>query len=390
MRFVIFQLGLCVLISWSLVDTAVAQPFDEGGSRSRSSPGRVLVAGTATGAATSGSATDTVRGRRAWRPRSGAEPVLEFSTKSVEDARSADGRTLLEMSGSWVYHIKNVDAAAVGACRASLAVIDYSADGSHARAFTRAEIERMKVKPGGGRMKIVAYMSIGEAENYRDLYWRRDWTGSARPSWLGPENPGWGGNFNVRYWDPQWQRLIFGGPTAYLDTLIANGFDGVYLDIIDGFEFWQDRERSPDGPRASAANEMIDFVTALARYAWSKAPGFLVIPQNGEALLRHPSYRAHISAIATEDVYFRGVSVPAGESRADDVERQPDAETSKRLGDLSLALAEKIPVLSVEYLMDQPEDMLQSQTTALRMRRRGLNPHFSVRQLDRLQCAMAN
>lgn len=238
-------------------------------------------------------------------------------------------------------------------------------------------------------MRLISYMSIGEAEDYR-YYWRREWSGAARPAWLGRENPNWRGNFNVRYWMPEWQRIIFGTPGSYLDRIIAAGFDGVYLDIVDEFEFWMDRDRSGEPPRAAAAEEMVAFVSALARYAWSQKPGFLVIPQNGEALLRHPAYRAHISAIATEDVFYRGVPVPRGETREDDVERQHDAETTRRLGHLALAQTEGIPVLSVEYLMDQPEDTLRTQATAQMMRQRRLVPHFSVRQLDRLQCGLAN
>lgn len=327
------------------------------------------------------------RQRRHPRPGPRVAPIFDAEAKSLDVAPPKE-RPLLGFVGSWVYHLKNVDSAAVGLCHADLAVIDYSIDGSRARAFSREDVERMKSKPDGRKMKLISYMSIGEAEDYRDLYWKPEWR-SRRPTWLGPENPNWGGNYNVRYWQPEWQRLMFGSRDAYLDTLIANGFDGVYLDIVDGFEFWQDAS-SPDGSRISAASDMVAFVSALARYAWSKAPGFLIIPQNGEALLRHPGFRAHISAIATEDVDYRGVTAPPGESREDDVERQPEAVTRQRRADLKLAIDDQITVLSVEYLMDQPEDMLQMVKAAAAIRQHRHVPHFTVRQLDRLHCTMAN
>ena len=80
-------------------------------------------------------------------------------------------------------------------------------------------------------------MSIGEAEDYR-FYWDTAWE-SNEPEWLEGENPDWPGNYKVQYWEPDWQAIIFGGPDAYLDIIIAAGFDGVYLDIIDAFEYFE-------------------------------------------------------------------------------------------------------------------------------------------------------
>ncbi|MCX5769013.1 MAG: hypothetical protein NTZ09_01885 [Candidatus Hydrogenedentes bacterium] len=34
---------------------------------------------------------------------------------------------------------------------------------------------------------------------------------------------------------------ILGGPDAYLDRIITAGFDGVYLDIIDAFEYFEEK-----------------------------------------------------------------------------------------------------------------------------------------------------
>lgn len=96
------------------------------------------------------------------------------------------------------------------------------------------EVARLQSKPGGGRRLVLCYMSIGEAEDYR-WYWQPGWT-SDPPSWLGPENPEWPGNYTVEYWDPEWQGIIYGSPDAYLDRILAAGFDGVYLDKVDSFE----------------------------------------------------------------------------------------------------------------------------------------------------------
>ncbi|HPC15579.1 MAG TPA: endo alpha-1,4 polygalactosaminidase [Candidatus Hydrogenedentes bacterium] len=104
--------------------------------------------------------------------------------------------------------------------------------------LSSADIESLKTKAGGGRRLVVAYMSIGEAEDYR-YYWQSAWS-SHPPSWIAAENPDWPGNYKVRYWDPAWQAVILGSADAYLDRILAAGFDGVYLDIIDAFEYFEE------------------------------------------------------------------------------------------------------------------------------------------------------
>ncbi len=106
-------------------------------------------------------------------------------------------------------------------------------------AFTTQEIERLKHKQNGGTRMVVAYMSIGEAENYR-FYWQSSWS-SHVPEWLEEENPNWQGNFKVKYWKKSWQDLIYGNDNSYTKKIINQGFDGVYLDIIDAYEYFEEK-----------------------------------------------------------------------------------------------------------------------------------------------------
>lgn len=104
--------------------------------------------------------------------------------------------------------------------------------------YTAAEIESLKVKANGGSRLVVCYMSIGEAEDYR-YYWQTNWLNS-KPVWLDAENPDWAGNYKVRYWENEWQDIIYGNSNSYLQLILNTGFDGVYLDIIDGFEYYEE------------------------------------------------------------------------------------------------------------------------------------------------------
>jgi cysteinyl-tRNA synthetase len=92
---------------------------------------------------------------------------------------------------------------------------------------------------------VLAYLSIGEAESYR-YYWHREWDrlgdgvpDAGAPAWLEGENPQWRGNYKVRYWDPGWRSILYGRSDAYLDGIISRGFDGVYLDLVDAYLYFE-------------------------------------------------------------------------------------------------------------------------------------------------------
>jgi len=116
----------------------------------------------------------------------------------------------------------------------------YNIDGE---LFTSDEISSLKTKKNGGKRLVVSYMSIGEAEDYR-YYFNSSWVKdgkprSSAPSWLDKENPEWEGNYKVRYWNSDWQKIIYGNKNSYTAKILNAGFDGVYLDIIDAYEYYE-------------------------------------------------------------------------------------------------------------------------------------------------------
>ncbi len=176
----------------------------------------------------------------------------------------------------------------------NLFVIDYSRDGSGEGEFNREEIMSLKAS---GKI-VLAYMSIGEAETYR-YYWNPSWK-TGNPSWLDAENPEWEGNYKVKYWDSGWQDIILGGnsQTGYLNKIMDAGFDGVYMDIIDGFEYYQDKGIS------DADRRMVEFVKKISKTAKQKNPSFLIFPQNGDALAQYPDYLDAVDGIGVEDTWY--------------------------------------------------------------------------------------
>ena len=152
-------------------------------------------------------------------------------------------------------------------------IIDYSFDGSEKGLWQSKELAAMK--KSDKRRKILAYLSIGEAESYRP-YWRADWLKGKRPEFLLDENPEWKGNYRVRYWNKRWQEIVM----KYLDTIIQQGFDGVYLDIVDGYEYFENGKdmcvnRETQRPYRE---DMKRFVATLVRHSKRTAPRFLGNP----------------------------------------------------------------------------------------------------------------
>jgi cysteinyl-tRNA synthetase len=233
--------------------------------------------------------------------------------------------------GAWVYLLQDISVDGIKNANADLAVIDYSYDGGAESEIPLSDINDMKT--GGHPKLIVSYMSIGEAEDYR-FYWEDSWTDTP-PSWLGEENPDWGGNYKVHYWEEEWKQIIYKSSNSYLDRIISAGFDGIYLDIIDGYEYYEET-------RSTARQDMIDFVIELADYAREFYPEFGIFPQNGDELLQDADYLDIVTGIGRENTYFA------------DTDEEQDAEDTQAIEvNLDLLVKKgKLPLV-VDYATKQ-------------------------------------
>lgn len=110
--------------------------------------------------------------------------------------------------------------------------------------LTAEDVVSLKRKPNGQPRLVYCYMSLGEAEDYR-WYWNREYE-SKSPDWLAAENENWEGNYKVKYWLEPWHKIIYGGEDSYLSKILAAGFDGVFLDVIDAFEYFEDLENKDE------------------------------------------------------------------------------------------------------------------------------------------------
>lgn len=149
----------------------------------------------------------------------------------------ADANNFLYLLNTGGYSSRQAFIDAIQATNYDLLITDlFFNDGT---SFTTSEVEALHLKANGSRRLVVSYMSIGEAEDYR-YYWESDWKRKGkRPDWIEKENKAWEGNFKVCYWEPEWQSIITGNADSYTQKVIDAGFDGVYLDIIDAFEYFE-------------------------------------------------------------------------------------------------------------------------------------------------------
>ena len=273
----------------------------------------------------------------------------------------------------WTYWLQNVSISKLVQEAPDVAVIDYSSTGGESGEWSSSEIQQLK----DAEITVLAYFSIGEAEDYR-FYWNSQWDTLA-PEWLGPENPEWAGNYKVRYWMPEWKAILFGtadgSNKSYLDRILDQGFDGIYLDIIDAYYYWS--EEAPTAEQYSdAADSMASLISQLNDYAASRGfENLLVFPQNGEWLQQDVSssafrslYTQAISGIAVEDLFCPGDN---DEDNAFDP-RTDDKTQIDLIHDMGKT------VLSVEYLTNPSiiSTYLDAAETA------GYIPLATVRALD--------
>ena len=332
--------------------------------------------------------------------------LLNASIDPAEDAESQAAPTrheLLAGMKSWGYQLQKLDAAAAARSAHDLLVIDEAFDGSDATARRGIKLRALKRKPDGGRRLLLAYLSIGEAEDYR-AYWNRSWVtpslvakppkpaasefaaiapaqaspmpgkaaraaplrvpAATAPVWLGDENPNWRGNYRVRYWEEGWQALLLGNETAALERIIAAGFDGVYLDRADAYQVSLKQ-------RPQARADMENLIQRISARGRELSPGFIVTLQNAEELLTEPKMRNALDAVAKEDLLY-GID---GDGRSNG-----ERDIAASIGHLKKALRHGLPVLVVEYLAD--ENLVAA--ARQRIETQGFIAFFAPRALDGL------
>jgi cysteinyl-tRNA synthetase len=336
---------------------------------------------------------------------------FRFSTADVTDGGGDGGAPTalpLDEIRFWGYQIQAIDSDgaidALAASRYDMLVLEPTRTDAELLSFdTEGMVERLKATKahdGVHRKLIIAYVDIGEAEDWR-WYWT--WSKEAEeaqipedvdlpadwPAYIVARDPdGWVGNYPVAYWDPEWKDIMIYGEnrgatdardyTSSIDELILDGFDGIYLDWVEGFENVH-IIAAAEAEGLDPQQEMIAFITEIRAYARQRDPDFLVIQQNAAALVEgHSELLDHIDAIAQEGVWYDGV---AGDDW-DDIDgyffNEQDL-TDEYLGFLDQYLAADVPVFACEYALEE-----NAADAYRRAGAEGYVPYVTRRSLGRL------
>jgi uncharacterized protein (TIGR01370 family) len=203
------------------------------------------------------------------------------------------------MSIPLLYQLQNANYATLSEGDFQVAVVDPDDSALSAEQVSALQTTQDKL--------LYAYTSIGEAESYRD-YWEDSWT-TQPPDYVLGENVQWEGNFRVQFWDADWQQIIY----DRVDAVLEKGYDGIYLDIVDGYTVDEVIAAYP-GTDDELRQEMIDFVIGISEYAKAQNPDFAIIPQNAVGLLglsengpdsgANTAYLDAIDGLGVEDLWF--------------------------------------------------------------------------------------
>lgn len=250
----------------------------------------------------------------------------------------------------WLFQLQDLEIPQAVKHEFPIIVMGPELGGINDKKFSKQEVTSMKEQ---GTLPV-AYLSIGEASFY-DSYWQDEWGSFVNdevqvtdeaPDWLGKiPNKSWPEGVKVRYWEEEWWDII----EAQLDRIMESGYEGVYLDIVDAFQYWgaentygtDKEERLETDPRneEEAAVRMIEFLRKLSNYTKESNSDFKIIPQNGESIIKYDQnqdYLQSIDGIGVEDLWFN--------------EEEPGTFTENRLAYLKRFSDHNKIVLSVDYV----------------------------------------
>lgn len=184
---------------------------------------------------------------------------------------------------SYMIQLQHINYTSLSSQPFDLMIVDRNDSG-----LTSSQIDSLQAQ---GK-EVVSYISIGEAEVYRD-YWESSWN-SNPPSFIDEENPDWPGNYKVKYWDSEWQDIIL----SDIKEIATAGYNGAFLDIVDAY--WGFREQG----YTNALQDMIDFVKDIAATGRAINPDFEIIANNGLELLEHSEFLNTIDGVLKESTWY--------------------------------------------------------------------------------------
>ncbi|AQW29222.1 endo alpha-1,4 polygalactosaminidase [Ralstonia syzygii subsp. celebesensis] len=251
---------------------------------------------------------------------------------------------------------------------------------------TAGMVTRLHTKANGSPRKVIAYIDIGQAESFRTYWIDKQWkaptaTKPGVPDFILTVDPdGWAGDYPVAYWDQRWQDLWL-GPNGAVAQLAREGFDGVYLDWVEGYT---NAKVAAAAKKAGVnpAKAMVDFIAKIRTAGRAINPQFAVIQQNAPELIDAVGAARllpNLDAISQEDTWFGGdADASWGDANGTDQDAAP-ADTQWTIEQLQKHCAGGLPVFTIDYALTAPNP----QTVYAASRNLGFRPLVSRVALSR-------
>jgi endo-alpha-1,4-polygalactosaminidase (GH114 family) len=160
-------------------------------------------------------------------------------------------------------------------------------------------LNRAVADPTGTKI-ILSYLNVSEASSYAEPQF---FTGGPLPSWFGAPNAAWDDLYTVQYWNPAWRPALYG----VIDAVIAKGFDGLYLDVLNGEYQWAPGNPFGNPPYADATAAMASLVTDIRNYISTTYPGRTVYLMGGTPVgiaEQFPQSLQNLDMLFNEIVYY--------------------------------------------------------------------------------------
>ncbi len=309
----------------------------------------------------------------------------------------------------WAYQLQNLDLSGavneIVNSRYDLVVIEPTVTCNYEFAARDmvSRIKASKASDGVHRKLVIAYIDIGEAEEWR-WYWDGHTTyeekGLCKNSYVNAiqtwapfvvacDPDGWAGNYPVAFWDKDWKDIVIHGTSlgshlnlyfdSMLDEVIQDGFDGVYLDWVEAWEMTAVQNRAQNEGK-NPGQEMLNFIKEIRNYGKQYNPGFIVIQQNSSELINEVGANAlknAVDAIGQEGVWWDGIG---GNDDWQDPEGYdyPSCCTDYYLSRLRKYKAAGFPVFVIDYAVQKTDEVYQKAETE------GFIAYATRRSLSRL------
>lgn len=202
-----------------------------------------------------------------------------------KDLHEVDYNTVIPKVNNWAYVIKNPSLEELKKTNIDFIVVDTELK---TRELTKDDVSSLKTRPNGTKRIVLAYLSLGMAEDYRS-YWKDEWAKTV-PVWLGQKHKIWKGNYYIKdVMADDWISISM----KLIESTIEKGFDGI---VVDGLG------------NVTDTFKLNEFLSAISKKLKDSDGNRLLIVQDIDAQLKTPKVEKQIDGVIRQGLVYSPLS----------------------------------------------------------------------------------